>query len=174
MDPLDDDHHLVQLNTSLDNIVVQIHTHAEQLEAHHLICAPSIVLSITARLAKTKHRMFATTCTSSEAIFCCIRKTHKWERLQNCAACFSGLLCLPISFYTRSPTYVATVKCRVAGKKTLQLTFFEWSLCYRLLTGDMETALHLQLMCKGASCRGQRKRAYQHQMVSWLQMLINW
>lgn len=35
MDPLDDDDHLVQLITSLDNIVVQIHTHAEQLEAHH-------------------------------------------------------------------------------------------------------------------------------------------
>jgi hypothetical protein len=32
MDPLDDDDHLVQLNTSLDNIVV--HTHAEHLEAH--------------------------------------------------------------------------------------------------------------------------------------------
>ncbi len=35
MDPLDDDDHLVQLNSSLDNIVVQVHTHAEHLEAHH-------------------------------------------------------------------------------------------------------------------------------------------
>ena len=119
-----------------------------------LICAPSIVLSLTAKPAKTKHRMFATTCTSSESIFCCNRKTHKLERLQNCAACSSGLLCLPRSFYTRSPTYVATVHCRVAEKKTLQLSFFEWSLCDRLLTGDMETALHFAADVQGSLLQG--------------------
>ena len=98
--------------------------------------------------------MFATTCTSSEAIFRCIRKTHKLERLQNCAACSSGLLCLLIGFYTRSPTYVATVNFRVAEKKTLQLSFFEWSLCYRLLTGDMETALHFAADVQGGLLQG--------------------
>jgi hypothetical protein len=35
MDPLDDVDHPAQLITSLDNIVVQIHTHAEQLGAQH-------------------------------------------------------------------------------------------------------------------------------------------
>ena len=47
--------------------------------------------------------------------------------------------------------YISLQSCR---KKTLQLSFLELSLCYKLLTGGMDTALHFAADVQGGLLQG--------------------
>lgn len=143
-------------------------------------CTPGIAVPATTTPAKPKYRMFATTFTSSEANLCCRRKKH-W--LENCAASSTGLLCcVCLEVFTQEVLH-----------KWLQATLFSdthrqvaqnksWHCSSPSCSGAFATdcsrvtwrqACTLQLLRKRTSCKEQRKRAYHHQMASWLQILIN-
>ena len=116
MDPLDEVDDPAQIITSLDNIVVQLQKHAEQLEAHHLDDALPALQSQQLQQHQQKPSTGCLQLHSHQAKSICVaRGRHTdWKvcktalpALLACCALFAQKL-LHKGSYTRGPTKMAT------------------------------------------------------------------
>jgi len=114
MDPLDEADDPAQIITRLDNIVVQLQKHAEQLEAHHLDDATAASIAVPATTTTpAKSAQVQDVCDyihikRSQFVLqeedTLIGRSAKLR----CQLYWLAVLCLPRSLYTRGPTQVAT------------------------------------------------------------------
>ena len=113
MDPLDEADDPAQIITRLDNIVVQLQKHAEQLEAHHLDDATASIAVPATTTTPAKSAQVQDVCDyihikRSQFVLqeedTLIGRSAKLR----CQLYWLAVLCLPRSLYIRGPTQVAT------------------------------------------------------------------